>query len=412
MNNITPFINGLYKIILLIFIIGMYHVRVWNELPIWNVLLLVFLGLGISLIVLNGKIHINKYLIWVFTLSIFILIVSLFSSYTAESLVSFNIFVKIALYSYIITINIKTKEDLKYVLFCIWIAGLTVCISLYINFDPHYVLSLDSTHVTSSRMGLGGIEHPNTTAYNLYISFACGLYLFFISGQNSSKFFRLLVVIGEVSLIGGILLTGSRKVLVTLFLFPLLMVLKKNKNPFKLSGLIVVVCVGSYLFYNLMLNNDVLYNLIGHRIEDISGIFSGNDVSASGRNDLILEGISVGFTSIIGVGLGNFIFYSSDQVYAHNEYVEIFASLGFLGFMLYFLPILLELYRALIQVTKRLSNLWEQELEKYYWFCMMLCILILCFFQVSYSLFSYQIIIAIFLSRVYRINIVGKTRKR
>ncbi|QIZ05643.1 O-antigen ligase family protein [Priestia megaterium] len=405
MIKINPFLNGLYKIILPIFIIGMYHVMVWNELPFWNPLLLTFLGLGSVIVLLNGKIQINKYLVWIVGLSVLIIIINLFSSYTAESFVSFNNFIKVALYSYIIVINIRTKEDLKYILLCVWIAGLTVFISLYMNFDSQYIMSLDSIHATSGRMGLGGIEHPNTTAFNIYISFACGLYFYFISGKNSTKLFKLFVIIGEVCLIVGILLTGSRKVLVTLVLFPLLMVLKKNKNPIKLLVQIVVVCGGTYLLYNLMLSNDVLYNLIGYRIEDISGILSGNDASASGRNDLILEGISVGFNSIIGVGLGNFVYYSVDQAYAHNEFVEIFADLGFFGFMLYFVPIFSELYRGFSRKTKKLRELMQQELEMHYWLCMMLCILILCYFQVSYSLFSYHIILALFLSRVYKAHI-------
>jgi O-antigen ligase len=52
------------------------------------------------------------------------------------------------------------------------------------------------------------------------------------------------------------------------------------------------------------------------------------------------------------VGLGNFVTHSSSGAYAHSDFMEVLATTGFVGFVLYF-SIYLVLWRRLRRVSKR-----------------------------------------------------------
>jgi len=73
------------------------------------------------------------------------------------------------------------------------------------------------------------------------------------------------------------------------------------------------------------------------------------------RVDLVKRGLRVAADRpVLGVGLGNFVFYSSYEQYAHNNYVELLADTGVLGAGLYYgiyACIISKLFKLRKQVT-------------------------------------------------------------
>lgn len=386
----------LYKVLLLLFIVSIYHQSVLNNTIVWKCIVISFCLISISKIIISKKISIDGYFKWILSLSIIMTFIGLISDYQQESLTYTKQFIKVAMFSYIIVNNCKNKKDIDFLLISIWIAGLTVVFSLIMNFDTDMVTAVE-TNLTSTRLGLGGIEHPNTTAYNIIISYVVGIY--FIINNNRKQDQKLIFLIGQVLLIIGCILTGSRKVLITIVLLPLMIIIYKSKNPIKLFVSIAVMVILSSALYTFTQNNEALYNIIGHRIEDIGSILNGKDESAAGREQLIDEALQIGMNNPLGVGVNCFMFYSYDGAYAHNEYLEIFADLGLIGLLVYYVPILIILYKLLLRISKNKKLGSKDNTLYFYWAFLLVNILILEVFQITFNIFSYHIIISLFLSR-------------
>lgn len=79
---------------------------------------------------------------------------------------------------------------------------------------------------------------------------------------------------------------------------------------------------------------------------------SGDPYVSTGRYKLYREGWNMFLQSPVqGVGLGNFVVYSSTGAYAHSDYMEVLATTGIVGFLLYF-SIYLVLWRRLRRVLE------------------------------------------------------------
>ena len=396
-------IEKIYNAMLMIFIVGMFNQSIWNQYSWWPTLILVFMGFSILNLGVSHKFQLNKancgYIVWLLLLCGVILIVSYTCAYTDRSLATYRNFWRVGLYVVLIIINCREERHVSWILKSIWVAGIVMTIYLLMNFDAAAIVSVDIDHATSTRMGLGGIEHPNTTAYNLFLTYACGFYL--LIKKNNYKW---VVCLGEVFIVIGCLLTGSRKVLITIVLLPILYIIVKSKNSLKLLGQVILVCVIVWGAYEFILNNEILYNLLGHRIEDIAGIFSGEDKSAAGRNLLIDEGLAIALNHPFGVGLNCMAYYTSDGAYAHNEYIEILADLGWIAFFIYYCPI----FSKVIKLTKRAiltKNNYRDKDYILYWFTLLVNVLVLSLFQTSFAFFSYHLVLALFLSRLYEYEI-------
>ncbi len=389
-------LDTIYYIALTIFVVGMYNQIIWNEYFWWPLFIMAFMAIAIFRLFIRKSVVIDKdnlkYSFWFIALCGIIYVISSFCQYPEASFSSFRNFWRVGLYITLIILNCKNSIDCKWLIVANWVAGIVVTINLILNFDPTAIALVDTDYAISTRMGLGGIEHPNTTAYNVFISYAFGFYLFSISEGIRRK----LIVFSEIFLVVGCLLTGSRKVLITIILIPLIYIIGKSKNPLKLALKVGIVVAVVYTLYLFTQNNEVLYNIIGNRIEDIGGIFGGDDASATGRMNLLTDGLKISLKHPFGVGLNCYKFFSSEGTYAHNEYIEILADMGFVGFILYYLPIIFS-YVNLLKSTFNPRN--EIPLEKkMFWLSLFTSVLILSFFQVTFAFFSYHTVLALYLT--------------
>lgn len=159
--------------------------------------------------------------------------------------------------------------------------------------------------------------------------------------------------------------TSVRKVIISPFLFILITLLIKNRRHFLSILKYTLIMLTIFLIaYYIMINNEDLYIVIGRRVEslvaDIIGISTKSsyiDLSKIERYRLRDNAIEL-FKQypITGYGLDAFKFYTvqhgTSQLYSHNNYLELLACTGLIGFSLYYGAIM----SLLMNLRKKLNE--------------------------------------------------------
>ena len=215
-----------------------------------------------------------------------------------------------------------------------------------ILFIPYLIISYGVSGIKSiifdgTRLG-GEIANENTIAIMLIFSFI----IFF---QRFIKSKRLIYIFPMILTVSFALLTGSKKGIIDLVLGSLLIILisQNDKNVLKRSlkntNLIIIVFLVLYILWTLP-----IFTLVRERIElmfyflkDSSSII---DYSTITRQKMIKYGLEQFYkTPILGIGIGasDYItnIYMGEKSYLHNNYVELLATGGMVGFLLYYIPI-------------------------------------------------------------------------
>lgn len=98
------------------------------------------------------------------------------------------------------------------------------------------------------------------------------------------------------------------------------------------------------------------------------------------RARLLHDAINTGLNNpIFGVGLHNSMFYTAIGKYAHNNFAEIFADLGLIGFSIFYSLYILYGYRVVRFAKEKIRR---------YWLVFILGFLAIDYGQVSYNLFT------------------------
>jgi O-antigen ligase len=112
-----------------------------------------------------------------------------------------------------------------------------------------------------------------------------------------------------------------------------------------IAALLMVVAIGGYASFR-MKDSLLLRRFVTAEEALTTG---GGEGSTTSRMMMVKEGLSIiSENPLVGVGLGHFIFHSKTEKYAHNNYIEIFASTGIPGGICYYaiyVIILLRLHR-------------------------------------------------------------------
>lgn len=140
-----------------------------------------------------------------------------------------------------------------------------------------------------------------------------------------------------------IILTGSRTMLVGTVVGILIVFFLDvdKKNLLKPMIFIIAIIAIMFITYDYIMTNPTLYNAIGYRMELlINSVFGTGRIYNSDRVrfQLIEEGIEL-FKERPIFGWGSFMFSresASGAYYAHNNYVEILADFGLIGFIIYY----------------------------------------------------------------------------
>lgn len=257
----------------------------------------------------------------------------------------------------------KRKTNLLFWAFLIS-GAVTFCIQLS-NFSANAITS--GVNRILNRASLTEAEHPNLTALKLYMAFVSGCYLIYFHKENN----KIAIVLSAMSAI-GMVLTGSRKTFIISVAVIALLFISGRKRYLKIALLVV----GATVAYDAAMNNPIVYNIIGWRLAAIGGA----DASSMERARLLHDAINTGLNNpIFGVGLHNSMFYTTIGKYAHNNFAEIFADLGIVGFSIFYSLYALYGYR-IVRFAK--------ENIRRYWMVFILGFLAIDYGQVSYNIFT------------------------
>lgn len=221
---------------------------------------------------------------------------------------------------------IDDRSDLDFVIGCFVVGGILLAIRLLVQ-TP---LSIWGTRRIGTAIGY----NPNDVGLKLAFAALCAAY--FVR-KGDRRLFYLLVMILLSSLA---MLSGSRKAFLIVIAGPVIFftVSAKKANRVGLSAIMAIIFVAGLCY--LVMNIEPFYNVLGYRIEIMLSTFQG-DMSASfstfTRMEMMNKAIDL-FSGkpILGYGIGNFAVNSEFGTYSHNNYTELLADVGLIGFLSYY----------------------------------------------------------------------------
>lgn len=276
------------------------------------------------------------------------------------------------------------------------------------------VLSLRVISVTDIQRLLNGNYYPdvvlqkyigNRNVIALILGISLNFALYELYNYKSYK-----TIIPIIIIFIAILFTGSRKgILICVIPWVLFFLIKLiesksilNKVKFILGGIVL-----SILVFNMTMKVEVIYNVIGFRMEAIyREIVYGEESTESSfntRQNMVDKGLEY-FKErpLLGYGVSNYRYlYKHDmgkETYSHNNYIELLVNNGIIGFLLYYLFYI----SALINTNyKRLKSISKQESSYYLMMiCILICMLVLDISNVSYNSYLIYILLGMSMKRL------------
>lgn len=244
----------------------------------------------------------------------------------------------------VFTQHVKTKEDVleyyKIIAFSLVVTAAVIILRTPIS--------------SWGAMGRLGFEELALNANALGIRYALGTVVCLYFTYESKLFYLPVVLFTAITLF-----SGSRTALVILVGGIVFYFIFKNVGFRTLRNIITIILAIEALFY-LMFNIPVLYDTIGRRFviywntaNGVQTLVNGNvryDYSAIERTYYREQAFRMFADSpIIGNGANSFVTKMreigySHVAYSHNTYLEILATLGLFGGILYFVPQLLTFF--------------------------------------------------------------------
>lgn len=251
---------------------------------------------------------------------------------------------------------VTDAESIDRQMYIIMIAGVVAALRFL------YYTPLTTIFSTGYYMrGTFGSLLDDVTNYNNYTTHICIICIiaayYAIVREKKICFFPFLV------LFAILVFGGSRK---NIIVVPLIAVFfaffsgNLTKRARNILAVVAVILIGVYLLFTL----DFLEQIRNTMFEMVYGLFGINtgaairiDRSTSERLYLIEEAKKIWWQHpIIGVGWDNYRYFNSLHVYAHNSYYELLASLGVIGFVLYYCYYIRILFISFNHMRKRAGS--------------------------------------------------------
>lgn len=200
------------------------------------------------------------------------------------------------------------------------------------------MFSAGTGNIFSARFD-AGFYNPNQTSF-IFATAAVGFLFFLLTSKKMMV--RVVSAVATLVTVLGVLLTGSRQGLVALITGGVVLLMFERRRM-KILPVVAVLAVAALPAVQSIEVDGGL--IIERRVQRFFQFFEGDydsDTSALTRLELIKAGWRM-FQDhpIIGVGLNQYRHYVVNfggprNTYAHNNYIEVLASTGLLGFVLYY----------------------------------------------------------------------------
>lgn len=368
--------------IILLFAVALFVFASSDNGMIWDLCSMLMVGYSALTVFVRQRIPKRPYIVWFAIISLLFTISIVYSKNQDEALMSLIVEYRIVIYSVMFMLLQRRKGNLKWTALSFYIASIVLSIYMINSADWSNIVNTSTRYANTIRVTLNANQHVNLTSYNLVIGFMLGIFFMRISIFEWSFIKKVLFIIGEVLIVFAIFLSGSRKVLIPIAI----MIIAQFWDKKRAGGIIIgtaVVVMSAYLIMKV----PVLYQILGSRLE---GIFSGvADASSQERVLLIKDSFRVYLNNpVLGVGINQYLHYSIAGLYAHNNYLEILANFGTIGFFVY--------YSIIIYSISRLCKLKSVESKfKTTMWAVISSFMIMDFFQVSYNINVCLIFIAL-----------------
>nr|WP_306795456.1 O-antigen ligase family protein [Vibrio vulnificus] len=258
-------------------------------------------------------------------------ILSIIWSRNVDLAINMSLRMVLLLLSMIFTINLNNKDES---LIKAGYYGLLLGIILNVP------LTFSDAYYISGRFS-GTTINPN------HISLFSGFVIFLtiLNKRFLEKSVFLLAIILSSYLIFQ---TGSRKGLLLALVAVSIYLFKLDEKKATLSYSVVLCLAGFTILFIFFTNLDYLstihptffrfYELTQVNVSDLSREGFGGDSSTRWRLIFIVEAYNIFLKyPVTGIGLDNFKTIFSEELYSHNNYVELLSTLGFVGLILYYL---------------------------------------------------------------------------
>lgn len=150
-------------------------------------------------------------------------------------------------------------------------------------------------------------------------------------------------------------LSGSKKQLFFLIIMAIVFVFSISKNKRSLYKYLLFAFILCVILVFLIFNIDMLYEVLGSRIESFLNAFIGGESDLSTINRLKFLGDAFNTFlryPLLGSGLDSFKYFNTTElVWAECNFLEILADLGIVGFIVYYLPFIYMAYIIFIKKT-------------------------------------------------------------
>lgn len=186
----------------------------------------------------------------------------------------------------------------------------------------------------------GGLTgHPNALAIRAIIPL-----LFFGIFYKEVEFKKLFFAVVITIAIFSIIATGSKKAIILTLIGFYLVALnwkygKTILNVSFLAILLILFIIIPSFDVEVLINSDIT------ALERLGNMLNGQDESTAERLYMQIVAPKIFFDNFIfGAGLNGFAYYSGIGAYAHNNYLELAASGGVTGLLMYYIPFVIILY--------------------------------------------------------------------
>lgn len=329
----NSFFSIIFDISLLFYLIA-YYVFYQDITPYASTVRLIATGaifLSGCMISLNRRPVLDRYLATYILFFVFGLVSMLWAKDDTLILSVVSSMLRTIMVLYFISVRVKTKEDIERVM------SIHILAIIFLNI---FVLKLMIDFYSLSsfflrRFGDNFAYNSNATSnLNVISALFC---IYFI--QKSKK--KILPIISLLFFVFIIVICGSKQGMIALVMGVLLTIYLKGNIQKKFSTIIIAI-ITVIVLWELLMNVPRLYEIIGYRFEGLLGI--GNAVSKDGstlnRNNLLRQAFEVWLSHpVAGVGFNNFPVVQTVQsgyYYAHNNYLELLADSGIIGFFCFY----------------------------------------------------------------------------
>ena len=340
---------------------------------------------GIILLILifsifqNGfskKIKIGKYHLFVGVFALYCLLSSTWSIYPEKSIrMGVTIFEILICFS--ILYNYYSRFDsIEKLLLCISWSSVTVVLYTIYFYGISFILS----NLSRGRRLSNGFANINTisgiAALGVVIMF------YFIFYDKKYKYFPFIAI--NIFIIAA---SGSRKSLLLPIIGCFLIVIIKNfRNKNFLLNIIKGIILGALFCIGVKLILQIpAFDMINTRIEEMISSFTGHgevDISTLKRKMMVVGGWEqFKETPFLGIGIGNSNIITKklfrEDTYLHNNFVELLACGGIVGFLIY--------YNIYLYIYYNFFKNWKYKTDASI-VCVILCF---CLFVLDYGQVSY-----------------------